>query len=460
MVDLMRNVVKYALGTRYEDLPAETVDFTKKSILDVIGVTIAGSSAEGIKAVVELVREWGGKEESTVLIYGGKVPAVNAALAIGPMARARELGDIYDSPLRGHPTEFIFPVALPAAELRGGTTGKEFITAIAIGQDLLNRFAATLLRPLCFKPPRSAQCKYFAATATAARLLGLDEETAWNAMGIAFAQAAGETQSLKEGTLMIRMEHGLLDSAAIRSALLAQRGITGPKNILQGESGYYNAYEPEYDITPLTSELGRVFRGPEASVKPYPACRFGHSLIDAALDIATTFDIKPKDVEEIDIDVGEATYYVLCSPEEIKGNPQTVMDAQFSAPYMVATAIAKRSVWIEDFTGDAVKRPEVRQLLMITKMRVDPGIVTHDMAYGGRVTVRTKDGKERAKQVIYPKGHPKNPMSMDDVIDKFKKCLPFSSQPFPESSAHQIITMVSNLEEVDDMTKLVKLLVP
>ena len=115
-----------------------------------------------------------------------------------------------------------------------------------------------------------------------------------------------------------------------------------------------------------------------------------HSLIDATLDIVVTFDIKPQDVEEIDIDMGEAGYHTICSPEEIKSNPQSVVDAQFSAPYMVATAIAKRGVWIEDFTEDAIERPEVRQLLRVTKTRVDPGIVAPDYSYGGSVTIKTK----------------------------------------------------------------------
>jgi 2-methylcitrate dehydratase PrpD len=464
MADLMQVIVKYALETNYEDLPNEVVDSTKKSILDVIGVTIAGSTGDGVKSVVDLVKGWGGRGESTILVYGGKVPAVHASLAIGPMARAWDIGDVYQSPegrshpIRGHPTETIFPVALPAAELRGSVTGKEFITAMAVGQDLVNRFYATVLGP---SPPlRGTQHIYFAATAVAARLLGLDEGTAWNAMGISFGQAAGERQSLyKEGTLMIRMEHGLLASAAIRSAILAKHGITGPKNILQGEYGYYKAYEPEYDLAPLTSGLGRVFAGPQATIKAYPGVIVVHALIDAALDIVTTFHVKAEDVEKIEIVMGEKFYNVVCLPEEIKNNPRTVIEAQFSAPYVVATAIAKRRVWMEDFTEDSIRNQVVRRLMSVAKARVDPKVAAVNPC-GGEVTIQTKDGNKHTKQVIYPKGHPKNPMTIDDIIRKFRKCLPFSARPFPDSNVDEIIRMVGNLEEIADMTKLVDLLVP
>ena len=143
MADLMQDLVKHTLETRYEDLPPEAIDYAKNSILDITGIIIAGSSGEGVKEVADLVKDWGGREEATIPIYGGKVPAVGAAFAIGPMTRARDLGDIFEgAPIRGHPTETIFPAALPAAELRGGITGKEFITAMAVGQDVIGRIGA------------------------------------------------------------------------------------------------------------------------------------------------------------------------------------------------------------------------------------------------------------------------------------------------------------------------------
>jgi len=153
-------------------------------------------------------------------------------------------------------------------------------------------------------------------------------------------------------------------------------------------------------------------------------------------------------------------YQLIGTSEDDKGNPQTVIDARFSAAYLVATVIVRRSVWVKNFTEDAIRRPEVRRLLQVTEVRSDPGLEANDAPSGARVTIRTKDGREHLRQEIIPKGHPKHPMSIGAVIDKFRKCLPLSARPFKGSAADEIIGMVSNLEYLDDVTKLFRPLVP
>ena len=460
MADLMLSLVKHLRGVNYKDLTVDAIDYAKRSIIDTIGVTIAGSTAEGCETIVNMVKEWGGKEENTIWIYGGQVPAPLAGLAIGCMARARDFGDCHSKPYI-HLTEYILPAALVIAECQGGVNGKDFTTAIVLAQDLTARLNASM--SVSARRHQYGLPTIFGSTAAAAKLLGLDEDTMWNAMGLAFDQAIREPlQALRDGALTYRLNVGFIVEAAIKAALMAQRGITGSKNILQGENSFYETFSPEHNLELLTSKLGDRFEGAYANLKPYPTCNLTQGAIYTTIECVAEHDIKPWEVEEIDVGVGATAYSFTGQPKEVKANPRSVIDCQFSIPYTVATAVVKRSVFIEDLTEDAMKRPEVREMMMKVNTRVAPEVETVESPQtgGALVTIKTKDKKEYSKLVYYTKGHPKNPMTMGEVIEKFKRCLPFSAKPLPEKNSEEIIKMVSNLEDVGDVAQMVKLLVP
>ena len=135
--DPMSTFCRMVAETRFEDLPASAVDYAKRSILDTIAVTIGGSAMEGIPAVVDMVKSKGGKPESFIPFYGDKVPASEAGMAIGPMSRAMDLGDVHEE--AAHSSEYTIPTLLAATGLKEKVTGKEFITAFVVGQEVLIR---------------------------------------------------------------------------------------------------------------------------------------------------------------------------------------------------------------------------------------------------------------------------------------------------------------------------------
>lgn len=458
MADIMFELVRNVVGTKYEDLTPEAREYAKKSILDTIGVIIAGSSAEGCRAVVDQVREWGGKGESGIWIYGGRAPAPLAALAIGTMARARDLGDIHEND-GGHISEYIVPTAFSAAEGLGQVRGRAFMLAVALGQDLGVR--------LGMSAPRNAASTMaqpsiiFGATAAAGKLSGLDQDTLLNAMGIAYSQARGERQANSDGALTVRLHHGFIAEGAIRSVLFAQKGITGAKNILEGKYGFYKAFAPDHDLARLTAGLGKSFEGAYSSIKLYPCCRFTHGAIDAVMELVKENGIKPHDVAEIAVGISEWASGYVAEPIEIKLNPRNVVDCQFSLPYTVATALVKGSVFIDDFTDEAIKRRDVREIMGIVKPRIDPSLFTPDDPRGGTaLLLRTRDGRALEKQVPYIKGNPRNPLTMDEVVEKFRKCLSFAAKPLPRENGERIIGMVADLENIPDVTEIARLLIP
>jgi 2-methylcitrate dehydratase PrpD len=253
---------------RYEDIPSEAVEAVKMDILDTLSTTLAGSTAEGTRELIDQVRFWGGREESSILIHGGKVPSPEAALVNGQMAHARDYDDIYHI-ARIHVGAVNVPTGLAMAEKVGHISGKELITAISMGIDIELRLAQSAKLWTQFHP--TCTFGYFGACATAGRLLGLNEGQMLNAFGIAYSQASGNKQCMHDGSLTKRLQPGLAARGGILAVHLAQRGYTGTTNNLEGEAGLFALYHAgRYDPEPLTKDLGKYFDVVRLGYKPYP----------------------------------------------------------------------------------------------------------------------------------------------------------------------------------------------
>lgn len=457
MSDVMLTLVKHLLEIKYEDLSPEAVEAAKKTILDDMGSIVAGSTADGCQAVLDLVREWAGREESSIWVFGDKVPAHHAALVLGTMGRSRDLADVHEA-TNTHLTEFILPAAFPVAEWQGGISGKEFITTMAVAQDITARIEAGVILLDQFNPYYNMSA-IFGATGAVCRLLRFNFDTTVNAMGLAYTQAISTMQGVTDGALSGRLLGGLVAEAAIKAALLAGRGITGARNILQGQYGFYRLFADKYDLRPLTLDLGKRFEGVNISIKPYAGCKCAHGAINAVIDCAIENDIRPEQVSEIEIGVARAAYSFVCQPEDVKNNPRNLVDIQFSLPYLVATALLKRDLFLEDFTREAMERPPVKELMKRVKTRIEPAVESPDSISGALVTLRTHDQRVFTKKIIYVKGHPLNPMTMAEVAQKFRRCLPFAARPLGDANGEQLVRMVTNLESVKDMGRITTFLV-
>jgi 2-methylcitrate dehydratase PrpD len=253
---------------RYEDIPSEAVEATKMDVLDTLAVILAGSTSSGTREVVEQMTYWGGREESSILIFGDKVPAPSAVLANSHMAHARDYDDIYHV-ARIHVGAVNVPCALAVAESVGGVDGRELITAMLMGIDIELRLGQAALLWTQFHP--TATFGYFGACATAGRLLGLDEDQMVNAFGICYSQVSGTKQCMHDGSLTKRLQPGLAARGGILSAHLARRGYTGTRNNLEGKAGFFNLYHGgKYDPVFLTDRLGEHFDITRLGFKPYP----------------------------------------------------------------------------------------------------------------------------------------------------------------------------------------------
>lgn len=259
---------KMVANLRFEDIPPEAVEATKLDILDTLATTLAGSSAEGTQELIDQVRYWGGREESSVFVLGGKLPSLEAALVNGHMAHARDYDDIYHV-ARIHVGAVNVPAGFALAEEAGAVSGRELITAITTGIDIELRLGQAAQLWTLFHP--TATFGYFGACATAGRLLGMGEEQMVNAFGIAYAQASGNKQCMYDGSLTKRLQPGLAARGGILAAHLAKRGFTGTQNNFEGKAGFFNLYHGNrYDPELLTKDLGKHFEVVNLGYKAYP----------------------------------------------------------------------------------------------------------------------------------------------------------------------------------------------
>ena len=373
------------------------------------------------------------------------------------MARAREIDDASDiRPV--HPSASIIPACLAVAENQGTTSGKDFITAVALGQDLAMRFSSAVASPVV--SGRSNLYLVFACAGPAAKLLGLNEDQILNAMGIAYSQMPGDMQALADGAMTAYIVQGTRAGLSVEAALMAEKGITGARNVLQGQYGFFKAFEPDYDLDAITSDLGKRFAGVDIAVKMYSACRFTHMPIELAQNFRKE-GLKPKDVDAVAVKCVEQCYNLVGQPLEKKQNPQTYVDGNFSIPFLVATALIKGDVFIDEVTDRSVKDPEILEIARRVTPVVDPEREVPGQVVGSVVMeVKTKDGRTLSKEIRAPKGNPANPVTMDDCIAKFKKAAKHSRKPFPPGQLDEIADVAGDLERLANVSKLARLLTP
>jgi 2-methylcitrate dehydratase PrpD len=272
--------------------------------------------------------------------------------------------------------------------------------------------------------------------------MGLSSEAVLHALGVAYSQTAGNAQCLVDGGLVKRMQPAFSARAGVLSAFLAQRGITGARDFLEGQYGFFNLYEGgDYDRGRLEDGLGTQFEGMRLSIKPYPSCRMTHAAIDAALAMREEHGIEPSDIEAITAHVSKMVHDMVGSPFVIRENPQ--VDAQFSIPYTVAAGLVRGDVFLRDFEEASIRDPQVLACAEKVKVVIDPELGERNMTTG-RLVLKAGD-EIYSKRIDTMKGNPSNPMSMDDCIEKFRKCVAYARRPALEKKVDEILDRVVNL---------------
>lgn len=446
----------------FEALPAAALQAARNDILDTLGVAIAGVDTPGCRELIATLREAYSGTQAGILCSGLRTSAPEAALANATLAHALDFDDTHDKAFL-HAGISVVPAALAIAEHSGRpVSGREFLAAVSLGIDWICRMGlASRLAPVASGWMYTSVYGYFGATAACARVLGLDAERTLAAIGIAYAQAAGNMQCIVDGSLTKRMQPGFAARAGVLSALLAQNGIAGARNVLDGEAGLYRVYlRDAYDRERLLHGLGSHFEGVNLSFKLYPSCRYTHTAIDAALDLVQGNPIDPDSVERITVGLNQHAYKNVCTPRPVRIRPQTVVDAQFSIPYCVAVAISAKEVLIPDFSLQRIADPALLALAAKVHPEVDPAI---EQSHAGQmspalVQIRLTDGRCFTARRDVPRGSPEDPMDYAELAAKFRRCVAASARPPAAPAVEELVALIAALETIPDVRVIARLL--
>ena len=451
--DGINDFVHHVVSRSFEDLPSKAVLATKTFILDCLGVAMTGTLAPGAKEMHRMLRGWGGKEESSVLILGGKLPAPSAAMLNSFLMHNQEFDCANDEAVL-HPFTTALPVALAVAEAKGNVTGRDLLTAVALGVDVSCSIGLASRSPMRhFRPGTTGA---FGATAAAGKVLGLDENTLVNAMGIVYSQVSGTLQPHHEGATVNSMQTGFNARGAVTAAHLAQAGIDGTEEVLEGRYGYLRLFEGEYDLDEVLTNLGRVWQSERVAHKPWPCGRLTHRSVEGAMMLQDKYHFSPEDILECETTMPPLPYRLVGRPMD-RDNP-TTQYAKLSIPFVLAVALLKNDVFVGDFIGDALRDPAVHALARRIKAVEDRNPDQNAM---GPVTVKIKLRNGSVHEEVVPDalGHPNHPLSREQHLAKFNRCWQAGVGHLPQENRERLINLVDHLEEVGSVEELVEMLV-
>jgi len=457
-------LARFVADTRYEHLPEAVRETAKRCLLDTLGVTAAASTRGiGHRELDRMIRHAGGLAESSVIGFGGRVPAWLAALANGAMARAIDFDDGHDESMT-HPSSVVVPAALAMAERRGGVSGRELMTAIALGNEILCRMGLAIARrPGGLKLDTWFPTSVFGAfggTAACSAILGFDADTVRNAFGIALFEAAGTLEAFSasgQRGMMRGMITGLTARSATMAATMAAHGITGVPDSIDGEFGLYRVYYGgPYDRPALLGDLGVRYESIDIGMKPWPTCRYTHAYIDATLQLVDEAGIDPDAIERMRIFV--AGYAESrCVPLAQQRTPHNYNHAGHALPYLVALAAVRRQVTMDDLLH-ALDDPQILGLAQRVTPVHDPRFSIENRVGPALVEIDLKGGGTRRKQLESVYGGPQHPMSWPDVVAKFRSCVAHSARPPEPSTVDRVIDRIAHLEDVADVGELAQAL--
>jgi 2-methylcitrate dehydratase PrpD len=409
---------QFAAALTLERLPSELVERARYLVLDLAGNIIRGRTLESSAPLLAAVATLGWSPgRCHVLGDAGSYTPTGAALVNGCLAHSLDFDDTHAEGSL-HPGAAVIPAALAAAEMEGHS-GATALEGIVAGYEIACRLALALPASAHYERGfhPSATCGAFGAAVAAGRVFGLDAAGISSALGIALSQSAGTLQFLENGAWTKRFQVGWAAAAGLSAAVLARAGFKGAERAIEGRHGFLNAYSLAPNAERAVVGLGQRYELMATAVKPYPSCRYGHAGIDAALALRREHGIDAAQIDSVIYGLSRAGLQLIGEPAEQKAAPQNVVDAQFSAPFVLAVALTTGRMDWDSYA--LLGNPAVRALTGKIRCEHDAEIEAEFPAnMSGRVTIRAGTG-HFARKVVIPRGEPGNFPGSGELCAKF-----------------------------------------
>jgi len=457
LADATRDLARYGAALKYADIPADVIARIKLSLLDSLGCCLFGATLPWTRKVAELADAEQAKPVATLIGLGKKTSPALAALVNGTSGHAFELDDIHKESIV-HAGSIATPVALALSESQTQTgkkiSGRDVLTAMVAGYEIGHRVGNAATMSLFFRGfhPQGTSGA-FVATATAARLLGLEARQYQHALGIAGSQAGG-LMAAQEGAMVKRFHSGRAAQSGVYAAQLASRDFTGILDALEAPyGGYLSTYSDKSDPSRLTAGLGTTWETLNVGYKPHASVTSIHSALDGLGAIMREHNVSADDIARVDTGLSPMTH-VHCAWEY---KAQGVTAAQMNLYYGMAVIALDGAAFTEQFREARLSDPRILDFIKRIDATVDAEIekMGAPFRHASRVKVTTRDGKMFEKLSLHRRGSPENPLSPDEVVHKFRNVV---APCMHKQDSERIIALVDDFENLPDLGDLMPLL--
>jgi 2-methylcitrate dehydratase len=451
MDQVLKSLADYSTSLAFEQLPQDAVHQVKRRTIDALGCAMGAYMMEPPKIARSYALEVTGNPGATILGTDHRTSVELATFANVVMVRYLDFMDTGLGKDAGHPSDNI--MALLAAGEYASADMRTIMTAIVLAYEIQVRLGEPgLIRSRGFD---LAIHEAVSSAAGAGKIMGLTHGQIANAMAIAVTSNVALLQT-RVGQLS--MWKGCATANACRNgvfaALLAHRGLTGPEEAFEGAKGYFKQVTGQRFELPAFGGNGRIFKVQDAKFKYYPADYECQVAVHPAIELRQAIGGRDEDIEKIIVDTYARAVEVAADTRD-KWNPTTRETADHSIPYVVAVGLTRGTLWLDDFTEERIRDPKLHTLMQKIEVRSNEECTrAYPEASCFRIELTTRSGERHVRDVRYGKGHPKNPMTDQEIESKFRRL----SEPLLESKRmDMILDRLWNMERLSSVRELLGL---
>ena len=459
---LTQYVGKFVASTKYQDIPQDIIELGKKSILDGLGLALAGSRAQTGAICREYIEHLGicaGK--AAVIGSSQKTSPRFAAFVNGVSIHADDFDDTQLSAAKDrvygllvHPTVSVLPALLALADTRA-ISGKELMLAYHLGVEVECKIAEAI-------SPRHYQdgfhstgtCGPFGSAAACAKLFRFEIPKILSAFGLVASQSGGLRENF--GTMTKPFQAGHAAESGLVSAELVALGWTATEQILEAERGFFHAFGGSFDPEAIMDRLGKpwTFASPGISLKPYPSGSLSHPAMTELARLIEVHNLQAAQVEKLDVGANHQMTTTL-----LHHRPKTGLEAKFSMEFCMAILLLRGKAGLSEFSDKVVQGPDVEEMMGRVNFYVDPE--AESAGYDKMpsiLRIHLRDGRVISGRADFAKGSPANPMSFDEAAAKLRGCAHYAE--WPGDKTEKIIASVKALDSAHNVSTLLPLLSP
>ncbi|MFC2051727.1 MmgE/PrpD family protein [Chloroflexota bacterium] len=450
---------RFVHNTELEDMPKEAVSKAKEMFIDTIGTALAGTSQISGKIATKYTREMGGTPEATVLGEGFRTWAPMAAFTNALLAHNQDFDDYLPAGSEednfpknaGHASCALVPTVLALGE-KLGLSGKAVLAAYILGIEVYNRIAHNCHDIRLRGWSGTHTYGVIGAAAAAAKLLKLDVHQTIMAFGIAASASSGIFVNVHNMTNTFHA--GNAARGGIEAALLAKEGFLSHDAIIESPRGFGDSFlgKGGCNYEKMTQNLGNPYHivHPGLGIKQYPCAFPVFYAADGVLELRKEYSFTFEDVEQVTLWVSQYQYERYVIPE-----PKYGYGGRFSLNFACAAGILDGELVMETFTDAKLKEPKFKVALGKIKILVDEARAGETLLYFAPMVIKLKDGRELRKRIEIPKGHPKNPLTRDELLGKFRRN---AKIVLPQEQIAKAGKLIEHLEELKDIGELMSVL--